>query len=165
MVRRFLYFRDIDTPDMKFSAQEEYGLRCLLLIARSNSGDGLTIPEISQFEGLTQANVGKLLRILRMGGYIDSSRGASGGYKLTVSPEKIIVGEVLSVLGGRLFETSFCNDHTGIVNICAHTIDCSIRSLWRVVQNSVDDVLQKTTLRDLMLKEAEVNMFVGNILI
>lgn len=147
---------------MKFSAQEEYGLRCLLRIARTNSGDGLTIPEISQLEGLTQANVGKLLRILRMGGYVDSSRGAAGGYKLTMEPEKIIVGDVLSVLGGRLFESSFCNDHTGTVDICAHTIDCSIRSLWRVVQDAVDNVLQKTTLRDLMSKEAEIVFLMGN---
>jgi len=50
---------------MKFSAQEEYGLRCLLRIAGSKSPNGLTIPEISTVEGLTQANTAKILRILR----------------------------------------------------------------------------------------------------
>ncbi|MCE1188792.1 MAG: Rrf2 family transcriptional regulator [Ignavibacteria bacterium] len=135
---------------MKFSAQEEYGLRCLLRIAKDTSGEGLTIPQISQAEGLTQANVAKLLRILRMGGYIDSSRGAYGGYKLTKPAEDIIIGDVLAQLGGKLFETSFCSDFTGKVTICTHTIDCSIKSLWNSVQHAVDGVLQKTTLKDLI---------------
>jgi len=54
---------------MKFSAQEEYGLRCLLRIAYSKSPNGITIPEISEIEKLSQANVAKLLRILRLGGF------------------------------------------------------------------------------------------------
>jgi DNA-binding IscR family transcriptional regulator len=52
---------------MKFTAQEEYGLRILLRIAQSHSPNGLTIPEISQLEGLSQANTAKILRVLRLG--------------------------------------------------------------------------------------------------
>ncbi|HEX9740097.1 MAG TPA: Rrf2 family transcriptional regulator, partial [Ignavibacteriaceae bacterium] len=99
---------------MKFSSQEEYGLRCLLRIGKSKSHNGLTIPEISDLEGLSQANVGKLLRTLRLGGFIDATRGQSGGYKLVKPAEEIIIGEVLAVLGGRLFEEDFCSSHTGI---------------------------------------------------
>ena len=143
---------------MKFSTQEEYGLRCLLRIAKERSGDGLTIPEISNLEGLTQANAAKLLRILRMGGFIDSSRGANGGYKLNMAPEDIIIGNVLEVLGGKLFESTFCSDYTGVTSICANSIDCSIRSLWHLVQDAVDNVLQKTTLKDLMGKETALDM-------
>lgn len=135
---------------MKFSSQEEYGLRCLLRIAKESSGEGLTIPQISQLEGITQANAGKLLRILRMGGYIDSSRGVYGGYKLTKPPEQIVIGEVLEILGGKLFESSFCSDFTGKVGFCTHSIDCSIKSLWHAVQGAVDNVLMKTTLKDLL---------------
>jgi Rrf2 family protein len=138
---------------MKFSAQEEYGLRCLLRIAKSDSRDGLTIPQISQQEGLTQANVAKILRILRLGGLIESSRGAAGGYKLAMKPNEIKVGDVLAILGGRLFESSFCSDHAGVEAICTHTIDCSIRSLWKNVQGAVDGILLKTTLHDLIASQ------------
>lgn len=148
---------------MKFSTQEEYGLRCLLRIAKNESGDGLTIPEISQLEGLTQANVGKLLRILRMGGFIESSRGQSGGYKLALPPAKIRVGDVLAVLGGRLFEPTFCLDHSGADNICTHSIDCSIRSLWKAVQNSVDSVLNRTYLSDLIASEQDTFYHVSSV--
>lgn len=141
---------------MKFSALEEYGLRCLLRIARQGEGESLTIPEISRAEGISTSYVAKLLRILRRGGFVESSRGKSGGYILARPPEKIVVGEVQALLGGRLFDTEFCDHHAGFEDICANSTDCSIRSLWRVVQSVVDQVLGKTTLRDLMFHEQEM---------
>ena len=57
---------------MKFSTQEEFGLRLLLRIAKSDSSPGLTIPEISELEGISIANAGKILRILRLAGFIES---------------------------------------------------------------------------------------------
>ncbi len=146
---------------MKFSTQEEYGLRCLLRIAYSKSVNGLTIPEISNLEGITRANTAKILRILRMGGFVDSARGQSGGYKLAKPPGEIIIADVLEVLGGKLFQSSFCDFHSGAGAICLNSIDCSIRSLWKAVQNSVDSVLQKTTLKDLMGSEQSVNQLVS----
>lgn len=144
---------------MKFSAQEEYGLRCLLRIGKYHKiNKSLTIPEISQFEGITTHNVAKLLRILRLGGFLESERGQVGGYTLAKPPQQIIISDVLSCLGGRLFEEEeFCGTHAGAdAGICTHTIDCSVRSLWRVVQNQVDNVLKKTTLHDLLGSEQDL---------
>jgi Rrf2 family protein len=145
---------------MKFSTQEEYGLRCLIRIAKAKTANGLTIPEISQLEGLSTAHVGKLLRVLRLGGFIDSARGQTGGYKLTRPAEEIIIGDVLATLGGRLYEKGFCEIHAGVEMTCTNTIDCSIRSLWRTIQSLLDSVLSKTTLRDLMGNEGQVIQFV-----
>ena len=147
---------------MKFSTLEEYGLRCLLRIARSKSSNGLTIPEISELEGLSTAHVAKLLRILRLGEFIESSRGQTGGYKLARPSEEIIVGHVLAALGGKLYESSFCNIHSGIQNICTNSIDCSIRSLWSKVQLLLDSVLDKLTLKDLLGNEYQVSSLVTN---
>jgi Rrf2 family protein len=138
---------------MKFSSQEEYGLRCLLRIARDGNGKGLTIPEISRAEGISQAHTAKLLRLLRLGGFIESSRGQIGGYTLTRPPGKILVGEVLSVLGGRLYDDKFCDTHAGFQSICSNTIDCSIRSLWLMLQKAVDGVLTRLTIEDLIVSE------------
>ncbi len=150
---------------MKFSTQEEYGLRCLLRISKAKSPNGLTIPEISQLEGLSEANAGKLLRALRLGGFIESSRGQTGGYKLARPADKIIIGEVLAALGGRLFEADFCADHSGAELICTHSIDCSIRSLWRTVQSMLDNVLGKMTLKDLIGTEVEAGTIANTIAI
>ena len=141
---------------MKFSAQEEYGLRLLLRIAKSDSPNGLTIPELSEVEGLSTSNVAKILRVLRMAGFIESARGQTGGYKLNKPANKIYVGEVLTTLGGKLYESGFCDLHAGIESICTNTIDCSIRSLWKTIQNMIDGVLNKFTLQDLLGKEEDV---------
>ncbi|HKI77484.1 MAG TPA: Rrf2 family transcriptional regulator [Ignavibacteriaceae bacterium] len=146
---------------MKFSSQEEYGLRCLLRIGKAEP-NGLTIPEISEMEGLSTAHVGKLLRILRLGEFIESERGQNGGYKLARPAEQIIVGEVLAVLGGRLFESGFCEEHSGVSKICSNSIDCSVRSLWGTIQSMLDNVLNKITLRDLLGKEEMVTILVSN---
>ncbi len=136
---------------MKFSAQEEYGLRCLLRIAKFYVvSKSLTIPEISRAEGISEHNAGKILRVLRLGGFLESSRGQIGGYTLSRPPEEISVGEVVRVLGGRLFDDTFCKTHSGVTDICSNSIDCSVRSLWKLVQDSVDSIIDKLTLKDLL---------------
>lgn len=148
---------------MKFSTQEEYGLRLLLRIGKSNSANGLTIPELSEQEKLSESNVGKILRVLRLAGFIESSRGQMGGYKLARSANEILAGDVLTALGGKLYESSFCDLHSGVQNICTNSIDCSIRSLWKTVQTMLDGLLTKITLQDLLGNEQQVELFVTNI--
>ena len=144
--------------DMKLSAQEEYGLRCLLRVASAGEGESLTIPEIGRAEALSIAYVAKLMRILRQRKFVKSVRGQTGGYTLARSPENISVGEVLAALGGRLFEPGFCDQFSGLKGLCTHSVDCSIRSLWRAVQTAVDSVLAGITLRDLLQTESDMNI-------
>lgn len=141
---------------MKFSAQEEYGLRCLLAIGRHHKVKAVTIPEISKSEGISQHNVAKLLRILRLNNFLDSERGQSGGYSLTRAPEDIFIKDVLYVLGGRLYDETFCSNHSGEHLICKNTSDCSLRSLWRLIQDAVDTVIRDLTLKDLISSENKV---------
>ena len=138
---------------MKFSAQEEYGLRCLLQIARPGPQGSLTIPEIAAAEGLSVPYVAKLVRILRQGGFVKSTRGQSGGYALSFAPDAILVADVLAVLGGRLFESDHCERYPGAVPLCTHNVDCSIRALWGAVQNGVDQVLGHITLQTLLSEQ------------
>lgn len=145
---------------MKFSTQEEYGLRLLLRIGKNNSVNGLTIPEISEQEGLTEANAAKILRILRLAGFVESSRGQTGGYKLSRPANEILIGDVLTALGGKLYESSFCDLHAGVENICTNSIDCSLRSLWKTIQTMLDGVLNKINLQDMLGKENEVEFLV-----
>lgn len=137
---------------MKFSAQEEYGLRCLVAIGRR---ENITIPEIARKEGLTEAHVAKLLMILRKGGFVASTRGQSGGYALSRAAEQISVNEALAHLGGRLYDGEFCGKHAGREDVCAHSFNCTIRSLWSTVQEAVDSVLDKVSLADIIRDEPE----------
>ena len=144
---------------MKLTSQEEYGLRCLLRVGREEAGDSLTIPELARAEGISEPNVAKMMRILRRGGFVNSTRGQSGGYALSRPADQIVVGHVLAILGGRLYEPAFCDGHSGLERLCTHMPDCSIRSVWRMLQHAVDQVLGKITLKDLLVSEREMNEF------
>ena len=135
---------------MKITAQEEYGIRILLRIANSDSPEGMTIPRLSEAEGLSQHYVAKLCRLLRMNGFIKSTRGKEGGYSLVNHPEDTPINQVLAVLGGKLYSQDFCHKHSGTLEVCNHGCSCSVRSIWLLVQEAVDQVLNRYTLQDLM---------------
>ncbi|MBK7929845.1 MAG: Rrf2 family transcriptional regulator [Bryobacterales bacterium] len=146
---------------MKLSAQEEYGLRCLLHLAKRGDRASLTIPEISAAEGLSIPNVAKLMRLMRMGKLVQSVRGQAGGYTLARPAGEIKVTEVMEVLGGRFFGPQFCGRHSGRQDVCCHHTDCSLRALWNSIQFVLQSVLGRTTLSDLLMSEDDVATLVS----
>jgi len=144
---------------VKLTSQEEYGLRCLLRVGRESDGGSLTIAELARSEGISEPNVAKMMRILRRAGFVRSTRGQAGGYTLALPADRIPIGPVLAALGGRLYEPAFCEGHSGLERHCTHMPDCSIRSVWRMVQGAVDSILGKITLKDLLRSEPEMNAF------
>jgi Rrf2 family protein len=135
---------------MKVSAQEEYGLRCMMQLANSTPQRPLTINEIAEREGLSGAYAGKLMNLLRDAALVDSVRGRSGGYLMARPPERINLSEIMAALGGNIYEDHYCERFPGEEDTCVHVGDCSIRSLWGSLQGMVDRVLSRTTLADLM---------------
>lgn len=147
---------------MKITAQEEYGIRCLLQLGRVEDGASLTIPEISKAEGISKEYVAKLMRVLRKGGLVRSVRGQAGGYVLARPLDKMPLSEVMAVLGGRLYDAAFCDNHA-VEGTCSQMQKgCTVRSLWRSVQDVVDQVLSRTTLADLLRPETPPPSGCGN---
>jgi len=140
---------------MKITAQEEYGLRILLRIAGCRDKEGMSIPQLSEAEGLGSPYVAKLTRVLRIGGFINSTPGYKGGYVLAVPAEEIVINKVLKTLGGALFDNEFCVSHSGTLKLCTNSVDCSSRSLWQMIQFIVDQFLDKITLQDLVKSEKD----------
>jgi Rrf2 family iron-sulfur cluster assembly transcriptional regulator len=140
---------------MKITAQEEYGLRILLRIARCRDQEGMNIRDLSEAEGLSAAYIAKLTRILRIAGYINSTPGYKGGYLLARPAKQVNINQVLKTLGGTLFSNDFCGNYTGVRPLCTNSVDCSVRSLWQKIQFSVDQLLAQLTLNDLIDSEQE----------
>lgn len=143
---------------MKISATDEYGLRILLQIARAHAEEGLNLSQISELENISQAYAAKITRSLRMAGFIQSMRGHKGGYILAMSPKDIRINQVLKSLGGAIYNDKFCGKHSGNLSLCTNSVDCSLRSLWTIVQVSMDNLLDQISLQDLMKSEAQVNV-------
>ncbi|MGC9513760.1 MAG: RrF2 family transcriptional regulator [Fidelibacterota bacterium] len=142
---------------MKLSTQEVYGLRCILRIARSGKENGITIHEISEKEGISEAYTAKILRILRLKHLVLSERGKHGGYILADIPKNIPVSRVVDALGGKLYESDFCYKyHPDKQKLCEPVEYCSLRTLWFSVQKAVDRVLEGITLQDILDQNVHV---------
>ena len=147
---------------MKFSTTEEYGLRCMLQMAKKGPNGMMTLVEISQKEGLTTAYVAKIMSILRKAGLVQSLRGQSGGYQLSRAPQEINVNEVMEALGGKFFSREeVCSTPMGEHEVCVHTMDCAIRSLWTGLSSTLTNYLEKCHLSDLVTTEPEMAKWVN----
>ena len=148
---------------MKISAQEEYGLRILLRIAKCRDDESMSIQALSTLEGLSNAYVAKLTRILRQSGYINSTPGNIGGYILALPAEEININKVLKALGGSMFDKEFCGSYTGATKFCTNSVDCSVRSLWQMIQFTIDGLLDKVSLADLTGSEKDSSQILHEI--
>src|SRR5207237_4178653 len=142
---------------MKISAHEEYGLRCLVQLARSEAdGESLTLNQIADREGLSVANAGKLMWVLVKAGLVQSQRGANGGYTLARPASEIHLNEVIRILDEDTVD-QFCKTHTGVLDTCIHTSDCGIRTVIVGLHEIVQNALSKITLAQLMGTQRNVD--------
>ena len=142
---------------MKISAHEEYGLRCLVQLARSEAaGESLTLNQIADREGLSVANAGKLMWILVKAGLVQSQRGANGGYTLARPASEIRLNEVIRILDEDTVDR-FCQTHTGVLDACIHTSDCGIRPVIVGLHEIVQNALSEITLAELIGSEEKVD--------
>ncbi len=143
---------------MKITAQEEYGLRCLLRLARTRDPLGQNIREVAEAENLSVPYVAKLLSVLRRAGLITSVRGRKGGYLLSRPADEVRLGEVMRALGEPLFEEqAYCERHASpeAGGVCVHQDGCSLRALWQTLEGWVRRVLDHVTLADLLQSEGQ----------
>jgi Rrf2 family protein len=134
---------------MKITALEEYGLRCMIQLAKNNAKPFLTLPDFKKREGLSIAYAGKLMMILKKAGLVQAARGRKGGYALTRPPEEISLTEIFDALGNRIFPTAYCEEHAGIHRICINHGDCRVRDIWRSVDDFFGRLFERITLADI----------------
>ena len=115
------------------------------------------IAEVADAEGLSADYVAKLLRILRQGGLLTSTRGAAGGYALARAAHEITVWHAIEILGGPLFSESLCEAHAGQKTDCVHTGECSMRSMWSWLGDAVRAALSGISLSDLAISESDMS--------
>ena len=148
---------------MHILAIEEYGLRCLLQVAFHPGPEPLTAPEIGRREGLGPEYVARIMRALRAGGLVVSTRGAAGGYRLPRPADEISVWEALRVLGGEFFSEQFCDCRPGQRRDCVHVDDCSVRALWRKLEASLRHALEQISLDDLQRNERSMTSWLDSV--
>lgn len=98
---------------MKLSTKGRYGLRAMIDLASHEEEGAVSIASISERQNISESYLEQLVRPLRKAGFIESVRGAGGGYVLAKPADSISVGDVLRVLEGGL-EAVTCSVNEGL---------------------------------------------------
>ena len=145
---------------MRITTQAEYGLICALHLARRTAEGPVTGREIASVERLPADYVEQIMLKLRRAEIVASTRGAHGGYRLARSAEEITVRDVIAASENLTFDVH-CVSNPVEAERCAESHDCSIRPVWVLLQQKIDEVLGSVRLSDLLLQEREVRARVG----
>ncbi len=73
-------------------------------------------------------------------------------------PEDIKVNQGLRAMGGAMYDEKFCGLHAGALALCTNSIDCSLRSLWTILQFNMDKLLDQISIHDLMKSELQAHL-------
>jgi Rrf2 family protein len=131
---------------MRISAKGEYAIRALLDLA-VHHGEGLVpIQEVARRQGIPQRYLEQVLLLLKRAGFVESKRGATGGYQLVRAPGAITVGAALQAVEGRVSGLEVAGRHSGGSSDLLAT---DLAPLWREIAGAVATVVDRTTFGDL----------------
>jgi Rrf2 family protein len=124
---------------MNISVKGEYALQAIFDLASNTSKEPVKIAEIARRQKIPQKFLELILASLKQGGFVESRRGADGGYLLSRRPEAIMIGEVLRFVEGRQEERSRLRRQS----------DSAFADLWERVDQAMDNVLDATSFSQL----------------
>lgn len=133
------------------SQKSKYALRALLALAARPGGEPMQISEIAEQEVIPRKFLEQILLDLKRAGLVASRRGKAGGYLLLRRAETVTFGEVLRLIDGPLAPLPClskmayrrCGD-------CANENACKLRKVFTRVADATRDILDTTTLADVL---------------
>ena len=127
------------------SVKSEYALHALFDLAAQKSSEPVKIAEIARRQRIPQKFLELILANLKQGGFVESRRGADGGYRLARPASQITVGEVLKYIEGKNGERS----RAGRVS------ESPFAPLWKRVDDKAAEILDKTNFETLVREWGE----------
>lgn len=147
---------------MKVSSRSNYALRALIDLAQHQTGHPVQLHDIAARTGVSAKYLEQILAALKPTGIVHSKAGVGGGYYLGRPPAAIKVGEVVRHLDGPLAPMACASQtaHEACEN-CPDEETCSLRALWLDVRNAIADILDRTSIADVISrgKRLEVLQF------
>ncbi|MFW6457433.1 MAG: RrF2 family transcriptional regulator [Planctomycetota bacterium] len=131
---------------MGFTSRSHYGTRAMLELALREGEGPVQLETLSRVQGIPERYLSKLAQELRRAGFIRSVRGAHGGYLLARPAEDVRVVDIVRCLDGSVAPTE-CVESP---DLCENAASCVAREVWADVNESIHEVLEKVTLRDLV---------------
>jgi Rrf2 family cysteine metabolism transcriptional repressor len=134
---------------MKVSTRGEYGLRAMVALAKNHGQGPMSIAAMSKASAVPMPYLEQLIGPLRRAGLVESTRGARGGYRLSRSPETVVVGDVYRVMEGPVAPME-CVSEDITEQTCPLIDGCETRPVWLRMRDAIAETLDSTTLADLI---------------
>jgi len=132
---------------MIISTQTRYAVRFLLELAKSSEKERpVTLRYIAARQGISEAYLEAIATKLRKHGYLQSYKGAGGGYRLKQGIDEITVGEIM-----RLMETTYFQVHctADAAKTCDNYKDCLISQACQLLEAQIDNIVDNLKLSQL----------------
>jgi len=139
---------------MKITKKGEYAIRALIDLALNYKKGIRQVKDIVKEEEIPEKFLEQILLILRNAGLVQSKRGIGGGYYLNRPPDKIFLGEVISLIDGSISPLECVNSPN--IN-CPKEITCGIRSVMVEVENATSEILNRVTLAEICKRREVLN--------
>lgn len=133
---------------MKLSTRARYGLRALIDLGVYSDMEVTSIQSIADRQKISVSYLEQLMAKLKRAGFVESIRGAGGGYRLAKHGEQISVGEVLRVLEGNL-EAVNCSGYQEEEK-CTESDICVAKYVWKRINDSIIEAVDTITLGELI---------------
>lgn len=134
---------------MRISTRGEYGVRAMFDLALHYGRGPIPLKSIAERQLVSEHYLEQLMAALRKAGLLKSKRGAQGGYELAYPPQDIRLGDIIRVLEGPVTPLD-CLDSPAERGPYCHQQDlCVLRNFWKALQESMESVLDNTTLETL----------------
>ena len=133
---------------MKISTKGRYAVRLMLDLALNNTGEPISLKDVAKRQGISDKYLEQIISVLNRAGFVKSVRGAQGGYYLRKRPEDYTMGMILRLTEGSLAPVT-CIDEEDEVK-CDKQDSCVTVILWRKINDAISDVVDNTTLQDLV---------------
>lgn len=131
---------------IKLSKLTDYAVAILARMSKTDEGRVVSCTFLSEVTGVPEPTVAKILKILAKSGFVASTRGIRGGYRLDRPAEKITVADIITAMDGPIAVTA-CVE--GGSNDCAMESKCPVRGNWEKVNRAVRAALEEVTLADI----------------
>ena len=138
---------------MSVSSKCYYALRAVYALADHVGPEPMKIAEIAEREQIPIRFLEVILSQLKGGGFVQSRRGAEGGYRLARAAEHLTVGEIMRYVDGPIAPVD-CVSQTR-PKVCEFPGGCHFYSFWAKVRQAISDVVDKTTFADLIRESHE----------
>jgi len=145
------------------SKKVKYALKAVLYMARHYEDRRIIVSEISNSEYIPHKFLEKILLQLKDRGILESKIGREGGYRLSRSPDKITVGEIVRILEGKIAPIP-CVSKAAYEKCfdCEDEKTCEIRRVMKLVRDAMVSILDHTSLSDAMHSESQSYMRVAH---